>query len=776
MCLRDPPSRKRLSSNSLGISKPQARPYHHWLSPSEVGERFGLSGNDIEKISAWIESEGLHVSWVAPSRIFIGFSGTAANINRAFQTELHYYNVNGERRASISSDPIIPQMLVPVIRAIRGLYTIDDKPLHHAKPGRSDSPEFNSSGGNHYIAPADFATIYDLPHNLTGSGVTIGIVGRSRTDFADFDNFRSKTGSTFADPTEIIPTAFGGVDPGPAYTAPPNCTPPDSAACEAVAAQLDDQLEATLDVLRAGSVAPGATLLLVVDTTISGNLGADMQYFVNTEPVPAQIVNISFGACEAARGTVGVDYWDTLFQQAAAEGISVFVASGDSGASGCDAYFKTPPANPSPNSPNYICSSSYATCAGGTEFSDGSDPARYWSSTTGPDYSSALSYIPEGGWNEPLNSNSTPQAASSGGGVSQVIATPAWQTGAGVPAARVGRYTPDISFSASGHDGYFGCLAARGYGCVSAANGSFGFEYFAGTSAAAPDMAGVTALLDQKLGAAQGNLNPELYQLAAGAPAAFHDVTVSTSGVTTCNINTPSMCNNSIPGPTGLTGGQAGFPVTAGYDEVTGLGSLDVGVFLADYVTPLSIVSFTASPATVLNSGNVTLSFQLSKAAPSGGAQLTLTSSNSFAFPVPGIFTIPAGKTTTSFVQTAGTVAVNTPVTVTALYNGRPRQASVTVSPPSPAASAVTGAATAITATTAKLAGSSNPNGSDTHVDFVYGTSSALLGANTTPSQDIGSGTSAVNVSASLSGLTRVPSTTMFSRPPTAPRQIMAMP
>ena len=209
-----------------------------------------------------------------------------------------------------------------------------------------------------------------MPSNLTGAGVTIGIVGQSRTDFADFTNFRSLTGATFANPTEVVPTAYGGVDPGAACT---------TTTCSNSGAQT----EATLDVFRAGSVAPGAKLLLVTASAASGGIGDDAEYLVDTEPVPAQVMNISFGACESAAGVGGVHFWNTLFSTAAGEGISVFVASGDAGASGCDAYFGTPPASPAPNSPNYICSSSYATCVGGTEFNDASTYSAYWSASNG---------------------------------------------------------------------------------------------------------------------------------------------------------------------------------------------------------------------------------------------------------------------------------------------------------------------------------------------------------------------------------------------------------
>ena len=592
---------------------PASPEYHHWLTPAEMGERFGLSDQDIASISGWLQSQGLHVNWVAPSRIFIGFGGTAADIGRAFQTEMHYYSVNGAQRISVNSDPMIPAALVPTIKAIRGLYTIDERPAHHISTAESASPQLTASNGNHFITPNDFDTIYDVPASLTGAGMTIGIVSWSRTNPADFDNFKSKTGATFTDPIEVVPTAYGGVDPGPALTAPPSGS----------SSTLAGQEEATLDVVRAGSVAPAASLLLVVASPAGSDngIGADAQYLVNSTPVPAQVMSISFGACESSAGPSGVAFWNTLFQQAAAEGISVFVSSGDSGASGCDVAFSAPPAFPKANSPNYICSSSYATCVGGTQFADTTSPSTYWSSANSTGFLSALGYIPEGGWNEPIDFNVTPnvvQVAGSGGGVSNIIATPSWQTGTGVPAARAGRYTPDVSFSASSHDGYFACMAAiSGGGCVTS-GGSFSFVIFSGTSAAAPGMAGVAALLDQKLGAPQGNLNPEVYSLAAAVPAAFHDVTVASSGVATCDINTASMCNNSIALLSG-SGAQPGFMVGTGYDEATGLGSFDVNVFLNNYNLPKT----TPAIAMNLSSSNITTAQPLTVTITVSGRAIT---------------------------------------------------------------------------------------------------------------------------------------------------------
>ena len=569
---------------------PVSPDYHRWLTPTEIGERYGLSTRELSALTGWLQSQGLHVDWVAPARNFIGFSGSAGDVGRAFQTRVNRYSADGRPRFSIASAPILPSNLASLVESIHGLYTIENRPMHTMQVMRAAFPQMTLSNGEHLIAPGDFEAIYDLGSDIV-SGNSVGIVGRSRTDFNDFENFEGFTGSLSL-PVEVVPTKFGGVDPGPAFTFPPSG-----------GESVGDQGEATLDVERIASIATYANTLLVVATQQSGGIGVDAQYLVQTEPVPAQVISISFGACESEAGPTGVKFWNRLFEQAAGEGISVLVASGDSGASGCDAAFSAPPADPEPNSPNYICSSSYATCVGGTEFNDSGDPSRYWNSGYGAD-PTAIGYIPEGGWNEPGTSSQT-QVAASGGGVSRYISTPAWQTGKGVPTARSGRYTPDLAFSASQHDGYFGCFAAGGGACVNQ-DGYVQFVSFAGTSAAAPDMAGITVQLDNQLGQGQGNLNPRLYAMASRAPSVFHDVTVASSGVGSCSVGTPSMCNNSIAAPSGLSGGQAGYQVGIGFDEVTGLGSLDVRKFLTNY-WPAQAPVLTTGPATHITADSAIL-------------------------------------------------------------------------------------------------------------------------------------------------------------------------
>jgi pseudomonalisin len=557
---------------------PDSPNFHHWLTPVEVGERFGASAQSIDAVTSWLQAQGLRVDAVANSRVRIGFSGSAASVGGAFASRLHTYLVDGEQRIAPAGVPRIPAALSAIVQSVHGLETLHEKSDQRSRTAQvqasaREQPAGTSCSGTvctHYIWPADFAAIYDLnpvyQQGVNGAGQTIAIIGRANVYLPDIENFQKKAGLAIKDPVTIIPP--NGIDPGPP---------------ESTGTTPGDQGEATLDVTRASSVAPGATIDLVISansSTVSGIFVAS-HYVVDATPVFAQIMSLSFSLCEQQAGS-GVFLWDSLFSQAAAEGISVFVSSGDSGAAGCDKAFATPPANQIA-SPSYICASSYVTCVGGTQFADTANPNAYWRTTNTSGFESAFGYIPEGAWNEPLNSVGNPQPAATGGGVSAYIPTPSWQTGPGVP-GRQGRYTPDISFSSSAHDAYVKCQAASGGDCVSDSTGLFHFIGSSGTSAAAPSMAGIAALLNQKMGAAQGNLNPRLYALAASpGDGVFHDVTVATSGVAGCDVSVPSMCNNSTPGSLGLSGGLAGYAVGPGYDLATGLGSIDVANLLAHW-------------------------------------------------------------------------------------------------------------------------------------------------------------------------------------------------
>jgi subtilase family serine protease len=575
---------------------PASPKFHRWLTPVEVGEQFGASQHDVDAVSAWLSGQGLHVDGVANSRTRIVFSGTAGDVGAAFATSLHAFQVDGEARFSNVTDAQIPLALAPVVQSVTGLHTLKFRPTHTSSPLPNLSPTNpalsscpNTGAACSYaVLPADFAVIYDLnpvyAQNLNGSGQTIVIVGKSRVSNADLTNFQTISGVTFATPTVIVPTALGGIDPGPPAT---TCTTTGTTdTCANPSDAVTNQSEATLDVQRAGSVAPGAALTLIVSAdSKSGGTSKDglipaLEYALDNNPPPGNILSISFASCESGNSSSTTQFFDSQFQQAAAEGISVFASSGDSGAAGCETPFKAPTSGQSA-SINLFCASGAVTCVGGTQFADTSNPSNYWSGSNGQNLVSALGYIPEGAWNQPLDNSGNASVAATGGGVSAYIATPSWQTGAGVPGTQ-GRYSPDVSFTASTHDPYLGCMAATGSSCT-ISNGSFTASGFGGTSASTPSMAGIAALLNQQQGAAQGNLNPRLYALAANTSnGVYHDVTVASSGVSGCDVSVPSLCNNTTPGPSGSSSVQ-GYLVGTGYDLATGLGSIDVAKLFANW-------------------------------------------------------------------------------------------------------------------------------------------------------------------------------------------------
>lgn len=596
--------------------------YHQWLTPAEVGSMFGVAAADLQAVESWLESQGLTVTRVEPNGLLLDVSGSVAAVSGAFQTNFAEYRVGPEMRLSATEEPSVPVALQAVIAGVHGLSqstlhpqsiatVVQGKVTAQASGGLAAAPQLTATNGQHFLTPNDFATIYDLGSVYSGgnTGATVAgkpqrvaIVGRSRVAATDISQFESMTGLPTGLPNVIVPT--GGIDPG---------TTGDG-----------NQDEATLDVDRVMGTAPGVGVDLVVSgdsRTVSGIYTA-AAYAVNTLVDP--VLSISFGDCEANAGQQGVSVWDTLFSTAAAEGISVLVSSGDSGAAGCDGDSSTLPVTQTA-SINYICSSSFVTCVGGTEFADTSSAGSYWSAQNGSGDSSAVSYIPEGAWNEPT-SGSKYVASGTGGGASAYIAKPSWQTGAGVPADGM-RDVPDVALSSATHDGYVACLAYAGGDCSQQK-----FEVFGGTSAAAPGMAGIVALMNTATGSAVGNVNPLLYRLAADSTnGVFHDVTEATAGVSGCMVSIPSMCNNSTPSATGLTGGLAGFEVAAGFDQSTGWGSVDAAKLIAAGMTAAG-GSGTASGAGSFTMGSTPGALSVTAGATTGNTVMVFaTAANGFA-------------------------------------------------------------------------------------------------------------------------------------------------
>jgi hypothetical protein len=537
---------------------PESPLYHKWLTPEEYGSRFGASAGDLARVAAWLAGHGFVVEEIAASGRLVVFSGNAGMVADTFHTEIHRYMVNGVEHIGNAQDPQVPAALAGVVGGVVSLH--DFRRTSEIKTRKELSSGFGAraqytSGSTHYLFPADWATIYDLNSlysaGTNGTGTSIAITGRSNINLSDVTEFRTSSGLTANKPTVILVNGNPGLVSG-------------------------DQDESTLDVEWSGAVAPAATVKFVVGESTQTTDGIDLsaQYIVNHATAP--VVSTSYGSCEQDMGATELAFYNSLWEQAASQGMSAFVSSGDAGASGCDVGSD---ASGSGRAVNGLCSSPYSTCVGGTEFNEGSKAAQYWNATNTASYESALSYIPEVAWNESA-SNGGNGLWASGGGASTVYSEPTWQkTVSGTSAANGMRAVPDVAMTAACHDGY-----------IMYENGSF--WAISGTSAASPTFAGVMALVVQsKSGTGQGNANAGLYPLVNASHNPFH---VTPSG------------NNSVPGVTG-------FSASGGtYNLATGLGSVDGALLVSAWdggtnAGPDFVLSPSVTSGTVLVGKTATL-------------------------------------------------------------------------------------------------------------------------------------------------------------------------
>ena len=608
--------------------------YHHWLTPEEYGQRFGASDADIGKVTQWLEQQGLQVVSVARGRSWIAASGTAAQVEAAFQTEIHSYVVDGETHYANATEPSVPAAFGSVVKSIRGLNDFRMKPRlrpslrtpNSAKPAFTDSGQGNA----HFIAPGDFATIYDVAPlyaaGIDGSGQKIAIAGQIEVNLSDIEQFRSSYDLPANDPhTVLVP---GSPNPG---------NNPKSG----------DLSESDLDLEWSGAVARNATIIFVYSTDVM----TSVQYAIDENLAP--VVSISYGSCEQETPASEYNAFSEWAKQANAQGITWFAASGDNGAADCDDTQNPGLAVDLPGSVPEV------TSVGGTEFAEGS--GTYWSLTNNADGSSALSYILETTWNDSAEDG---EPSASGGGASILFSKPSWQTGPGVPADNA-RDVPDIALNASdNHDPYLVYTAGS-------------LQAFGGTSVPTPSFAGITALLNQHLGSGGvGNINPKLYSLAQSNPSIFHDVTTGNNIVTvSCGRRDPNCGATAV-----------GYYAGVGYDQATGLGSVDA------YKLVMGWNGGTITPPPTNSGANVTLLANLSTVDANDVVYLTATvtskdgttPSGSISFSIAAI-TLGSAVLTGSAGTATATLAVNglqLPVgsgTITATYDGT-SSASVTVS------------------------------------------------------------------------------------------------
>jgi subtilase family serine protease len=514
---------------------PSSRVYRQWLTPEEFADRFGLSPEDLTKIVSWLRSQGFTIDEIGRSRSWIAFSGTARQVESAFETEIHHYAVNGIRHYAPAKEPSVPAALGDVVLGLRSLDDFRLKPRL-----RTMRTDFTSTlTGNHFLTPDDIWTIYGFRNlyssGIDGKGQKVAVMGQTDILFSDIEAFRSNSGLPENDPTVIV--VPGSPDPGIVS---------------------DDLGEADLDLEWAGAVAPNAQIIYVN----SGNGVFDsLLYSVDQNVAP--VLSISYGSCEADFSAADRNLLVAVGQQANAQGMTIVTAAGDSGATDCDGEFTNRRLARLGLTVDLPASLPYVTAVGGTTLYDVGD---YWNVSNNMSNGSARSYIPEVAWNDTLVFRGNTLSAG-GGGRSAYFTKPDWQQAPGVPSDGA-RDVPDIAFSASIHVPYLICSAGS---CVNGFRASdqslFGVG---GTSVGAPVFAGIVALMNQRMGASQGNVNAALYQLAATVPSAFHDVT-SGGNWMPCQIGTVD-CRR---------GGLIGYGAGRGYDLATGLGSVDAFVLIS---------------------------------------------------------------------------------------------------------------------------------------------------------------------------------------------------
>ncbi len=561
--------------------EPSSPSYHQWLTPAQFGQQFGMSAADLAQVSAWLQQEGFTITSVSQSSNSISFTGSVASVEKAFQTQIHNYNVNGETHFANSTQISIPSALGGLVNNVHGLNDFKLKP-------KLVKRRFTSGlTGDHYLAPGDLAVIYDInplyTAGDTGKGVTLAVVGQTDIVPADITDFRAAAGLSVNNPTVVTV-------PG---------TTPESVADGAAN---NDLSETDLDLEYSGGVATAASIVLVN----SGDVGTSLQYAIqNTiNGITVPIISQSYGACEAGYTTAAITATESLLEQANSQGQTVVLASGDSGAADCDEGTATNPVTSAVNglAVDYPGSSAFVTDAGGSEFmGDGTAAApqtgagTYWSANGSGSVSddvvtSAKSYIPEMAWNDTTFAITQGGGLSAGGGgASALFKKPSWQTGVPNIPADGFRDVPDISLDASpDHDSYLYCTQVNTVGSPSAFVSSCQATSFrvsdpgqsdnddflalaGGTSFAAPEFAGLLAVIEQKLatGGGLGNINPSLYKLASNATtyaSAFHDITTGNNQVP-CTTGSPNCPTGSNP--------VIGYAAGTGYDQATGIGTVD---------------------------------------------------------------------------------------------------------------------------------------------------------------------------------------------------------
>ena len=734
LVLRRSPDQEAALQQLLAQQQDPSSPnYHQWLTPQQFGQQFGPADQDIQTITSWLQSHGFLVPRIPNGRTVIEFSGNASQVQEALHTAIHQYVVpaaNGiESHWANSSDPQIPTALTPVVVGVRSLHNFPATPMNHfagvfQKDKESGKivpaeppaiPQFTPGSGCgilggpcEALGPYDLATIYDISPlwnaaaPIDGTGQTIAIVGETDINPADWTAFWNVFG--VATPEGTLNIIYDGPDPG----------------------FQGDEPEADIDTQWSSAVAKGATIDFVVSESTEATLGVDLsaEFIVDNNLAP--VMSESYGICELGIGTAGNAYYNALWQQASAQGITVLVSSGDQGSAVCD---RGASAAKYGLAVNGFGSTPYNVSVGGTDFNDLTTTSKYWNATNNANQANAKGYIPEMTWNDTCTNseiftyfgtttaeqtcnNFTAQGdgflgvAGGSGGVSNCTssngstqssctggyAKPSWQSGTGVPSDGK-RDVPDVSLFASNrfNNSFYIVCESDVNGPCNLSNGRF--SGYGGTSVSTPAFAGIIALINQKTGERQGNANYVFYKMAATASNSCNSSSVSSTGTNSCIFyDIPSgstiamACVTGSPNCKTSTSGDAygvltGYSTTTGYDLATGLGSVNVANLVNQWSTyagqfkTSEFGSFVLGPPTTIMHGQpmavaASVMPQAGTGTPTGTISLIANTGSSLSDQQAAqqVFTLSSGSlpagTTTTFLPGG------TSYSVTAHYSG----------------------------------------------------------------------------------------------------------
>jgi Pro-kumamolisin, activation domain/Putative Ig domain len=515
---RDPAA---LAAYAQAVSTPGSSLYHHYLSVAQFAQRFAPADAEVASVRAALEAQGLHPGPLAANGLSLDLTAPAGAMSTAFATSFERYQVAGGRIAfANTAAPALRASVSGLVEGIVGLDTLQvPRPAGLSKSPRA-RPHANATAARDTIAPGEsqpctsgassggytagqIASAYGLSNPYAagdgGSGATVALFELEPYSASDIAAYQACYGTST--PISNI-TVDGGPGSGPG------------------------QGEAALDIEDLIGLAPNTSILVYEGKNTGGSAYNTYKTIITQNR--AKVISTSWGLCEPQEGSSAAGAENDLFLEAAAQGQTVFAASGDHGVKDCVSGSHS--GTVSVDDP---ASQPYVTGVGGTSLT-----------AVGPPPSETV-------WNSVWRTGGGTASGATGGGVSSFWGLPSYQSGFAIPQSAMScivprgtscREVPDVSADADILTGYSIFYNGR-------------WSIAAGTSAAAPTWAALAALADASVacsGKTVGFANPALYQAASSSYGTyFNDVTTG---------------NNSY-------GGLSGFSAAGGYDMASGLGS-----------------------------------------------------------------------------------------------------------------------------------------------------------------------------------------------------------